>query len=438
MIGGALFRQWRKMLMVAFTIALGSSLATAMLNVMLDVGDKVNQELKTYGANINVLPRGASLLDDLYGVSEGSGVSDKYLNENELGNIKTIFWAFNIVDFTPYLNARVRLLPPGTAGAGEAAANADAAGPELKLVGTWFDRHLELPTGEALDTGIRNLRRWWDVQGRWLSGGDGDSVMAGQNAAARYHLNLGDTLTVESGGQQRKFTVAGIFNAGGDEDEEIYAPLKAVQELTGRPGLVSRVEVSALTTPDNELSRRAAQDPKGLSIKEWETWYCTAYVSAICYQIDEVISGAVSKPIRQVAESEGVVLEKTRLLMLLITILSLAGSALGISNLVTASVMERAGEIGLLKAVGAHDGPISRLVLAEIVITGIIGGVGGYFVGLGFAQIIGRSVFNSSIEIKPLVIPLVAVLVFLVTMAGSIPSIRLLLSLRPAEVLHGR
>ena len=431
MIGGALFRQRRKMLMVAFTIALGSSLATAMLNVMLDVGDKVNQELKTYGANINVLPRGASLLDDLYGVSEGSGVSDKYLHEDELGNIKTIFWAFNIVDFTPYLNGRVKLVPPGT-GAGT------AAGPEVKLVGTWFDRHLELPTGEALDTGIRNLKSWWDVRGRWLSGDEGDSVMAGQAAAARYRLNLGDAITVESGGRRKTFTVAGIFNAGGDEDEEIYAPLGAVQELTGRPGLVSRVEVSALTTPDNELSRRAAQDPKSLSIKEWETWYCTAYVSAICYQIDEVISDAVSKPIRQVAESEGVVLEKTQLLMLLITILSLAGSALGISNLVTASVMERAGEIGLLKAVGAHDGPISRLVLAEIVITGIIGGVGGYFAGLGFAQIIGRSVFNSPIEIKPLVIPLVAVLVFLVTMAGSIPSIRLLLSLRPAEVLHGR
>jgi putative ABC transport system permease protein len=427
MIGGALFRQWKKMLMVAFTIALGSSLATAMLNVMLDVGDKVNQELKTYGANINVLPRGASLLDDLYGVSEGSGVSDKYLNEDELGNIKTIFWAFNIVDFTPYLNARVRLDSPD-----------NPAGAELKLVGTWFDRHLELPTGEELDTGIRNMKRWWDVQGRWLNGADEDAAMIGQSAAARRRVKLGDTVTVWSGDRRKDFTVAGIFNAGGDEDEEIYVPLAAAQELTGRPGLVSRVEVSALTTPDNELSRRAAQDPRSLSIKEWETWYCTAYVSAICYQIDEVITDAVSKPIRQVAESEGVVLEKTQLLMLLITILSLAGSALGISNLVTASVMERAGEIGLLKAVGAHDGPITRLVLAEIIITGIAGGVGGYFAGLGFAQIIGQSVFNASIEIKPMVIPLVAVLVFLVTMAGSIPSIRLLLSLRPAEVLHGR
>ena len=437
MIGGILGRQWKKMLMVAFTIALGSSLATAMLNVMFDVGDKINRELKTYGANINVLPRGASLLDDLYGVSEGAGVSDKYLNEAELGNIKTIFWAFNIVDFTPYLNTRVTLSTPSAGSAG-------TAGSELKLVGTWFDKYLELPTGEALNTGIRNMKNWWDVRGRWLNAEDTASAMVGETAAARHNINVGDTITVRAGATQKELTVEGIFRAGGgagaggDEDEAVYVPLALAQDLTGRPGLVSRVEVSALTTPDNELSRRAAQDPKSLSIKEWETWYCTAYVSAICYQIDEVITDAVSKPIRQVAESEGVVLEKTQLLMLLITILSLAGSALGISNLVTASVMERSAEIGLLKAVGAHDGPISLLVLTEILITGIIGGAGGYFAGLGFAQIIGQSVFSASIDIKPMVIPITAALVVLVTMAGSIPSIRLLLGLRPAEVLHGR
>jgi putative ABC transport system permease protein len=424
MVRGALFRQKGKMLMVAFTIALGASLTTAMLNVMLDVGDKVNQELKTYGANINVLPRGASLLDDLYGVNEGSGVSDKYLNEAELGNIKTIFWAFNIVDFTPYLNARVRLVP---AGAGD-----------VKLAGTWFNHHLELPTGEALDTGMRNLKSWWDVRGRWLRDDDINAVMAGEAAAKKYGLKLGDRVGFQTGTGSREFILEGIFSAGGDEDDAFYLPLANVQELTEKQGLVSRVEVSALTTPDNELSRRAAQDPKTLSIKEWETWYCTAYVSAICYQIDEVVSNAVSKPIRQVAESEGAILEKTQLLMLLITILSLAGSALGISNLVTAAVMERSGEIGLLKAVGARDGAVSCLVLTEVLITGIAGGAVGYIAGLGFARIIGQTVFGSPIDIKLMVIPITAVLVLLVALAGSIPSIRLLLSLRPAEVLHGR
>ncbi len=423
MVKGALFRQKGKMLMIAFPIALGASLATAMLNVMLDVGDKVNQELKTYGANINVMPKGASLLGDLYGVSEGSGVSDQYLKESELGNIKTIFWAFNIVDFTPYLDTKATL---------------NAKEQEVELVGTWFNHHLALPTGESLDTGMKNMKSWWEVTGDWVSDQEENTAMVGSLLAGRNGIKVGDTITLLGQAQTKELTVKGIFNAGSDEDEQIYLPLQTAQALAGYAGLVSSVEVSALTTPDNELSRRAAQNPASLSIKEWETWYCTAYVSSICYQIEEAVPDSVAKPIRQVAESEGAILEKTQLLMLLITVLSLVGSALGISNLVTASVMERSREIGLLKAVGAHNAPISWLVLMEILMTAILGGLAGYFAGLGFAQIIGHSVFGSAIDIKPMVIPLVAVLVALVTLAGSLPSIRLLLSLRPAEVLHGR
>jgi putative ABC transport system permease protein len=424
---GALFRQRGKMLMVAFTVALGASLATAMLNVMFDVGDKVNQELKTYGANITVRPRGASLLDELYGLDGDSGARNSYLAEAELGNIKTIFWAFNIVDFTPYLNVRARL--------------AGGGGETIKLIGTWFNHHLELPTGETVDTGMLNMKRWWTIEwniAETPGTGDENICLVGRKAAGRYGITPGAAITAETGGRTASFTVGGIFNSGSDEDESVYVPLAAAQKLAGLEGMVSSVEVSALTTPDNELSRRAAQDPKSLSIKEWDTWYCTAYPSAICYQIDEVITGAVSKPLRQVAESEGAILQKTQLLMLLITILSLAGSALAISNLVSAGVMERAMEIGLLKAVGAEDAQATGLVLAGVIITGIAGGAAGYFAGLGFAQIIGYSVFGQSIGIKAIVIPLVAVLVTLVTLAGSIPAIRLLLSLRPAEVLHGR
>jgi putative ABC transport system permease protein len=285
------------------------------------------------------------------------------------------------------------------------------------------------------------MKSWWSVEGEWISDGDTDAAMAGSLVAERAGLSVGDIISVSAPGENGgsvSLTIKGIFAAGSDEDERVYVPLSVAQSIANRPGAVSSVEVSALTTPDNELSRRAAQNPKSLSVKEWETWYCTAYVSAICYQIDEVLTNSVAKPIRQVAESEGAILEKTQLLMLLITILSLAGAALGISNLVTADVMERSREIGLLKALGANNAPVSWLILTEILATGVIGGVAGYFAGLGFAQIIGQTVFGAAINIKPMVIPLVAILVFLVTLAGCIPSIRLLLSLRPAEVLHGR
>ena len=428
MIFGAVTRQKRKLLMMACTMALGISLATAMLNVMLDVGDKVNQELKTYGANIMVAPRGASILGDLYGVQEGAGVTDKFLLEAELPKMKTIFWAYNIVDFTPYLDVQARV---------------DGVGDPITLLGTWFSKHLDIPTGESVDTGIINLKSWWELRGEWLKDSDEDGVMAGAAFAARNNLKPGDTVAVnvtDTSGQERKatLTVRAIYHAGDKEDDGLLAPLAVVQRLSGLEGKVRRVEVSALTTPENDLARRAAQNPHSLSRSDWEIWYCTAYVSAIAFQIDEVLTDSRAKPVLQVAASEGAILEKTQLLMLLLTLLSLACSALAISNLVTANVMERSTEIGLLKALGATDGQISLVILIEMLIATVLGGIVGYFAGLGLAQVIGQSVFGSAVSTKALVIPLIALLVLLVTMGGSLPAVRMLLRLRPTEVLHGR
>ena len=157
MIIGALFRQRGKMFMIAFTIALGASLSTAMLNTMIGVGDKVNKELKVYGANINVVAKEASLLDDIYGMSNDDTETNKYLKEDELGKIKTIFWAFNIVDYTPYFNTGVTV-------------NSDST--KVKMVGTWYAHHMSLDTGEELNTGMINLKNWWTITGEWLKDDD--------------------------------------------------------------------------------------------------------------------------------------------------------------------------------------------------------------------------------------------------------------------------
>jgi len=121
-----------------------------------------------------------------------------------------------------------------------------------------------------------------------------------------------------------------------------------------------------------------------------------------------------------------------------VTVLALAASALAIANLVTASVMDRAAEIGLLKSVGATDGAVVRLILAELTVTGLAGGIVGYGLGLAAAQAIGLAVFGSAIAPRPAVAALTAVGVVLVVTAGSLPAVRFLLRLRPAEVLHGR
>lgn len=428
MVRGTFVRQWKKMLMIALTVALGASIATAMLNVMLDVGDKINEELKTYGSNITVVPQSEAVISNLYDVeNEDADRQDEYIEEEKIGELLTIFWANNITDFAPETDTTVKL-----------------DGSDVTLIGSWFNHHLEyLKKGTTYerDTGIINLRSWWDViDGSMMDeqAPDGDTyAMVGKSLAEEKGISAGDTIKVQGSASSETLTVSGIFESGDDEEEYIFTTLSAAQRLTGSEGLMKKIEVSAITSPDDELSTKAAKNPSLLTGDEYDTWYCTAYVSSICFQIQEAIPEASATAVRQIADSEGKILEKTKLLMSLITLLSLIGATLGISNLVTSGVMERSKELALLKAIGAKNAQITVLVLTEILITSVIGALAGYFLGYGFAQIIGQSVFSSSIEMSGMVAFIVAVLIIAVTLVGSIPAVRMLLRLRPSEVLHG-
>ncbi|MBD8935787.1 MAG: ABC transporter permease [Anaeroglobus sp.] len=420
MVKGALIRQRGRFFLIALTVALGVSLAAAMLNVMFDVGDKVNQELKAFGANITVAPKNASLLNDVYGVGSDSGHKE-YLNEEDLGKIKTIFWTNNIVAFTPMLNGTVSV-----------------NGQNVNLTGTWFNYHMTLPTGDAFDTGVEEMKSWWQIDGDWPKDNT-DQVLVGQKLAESLQVKTGDTLSYRrADGTQGQFVIAGVVSGGGNEDNAILASLPVVQQALNLKGKVSEIEVSAITTPENDLARKAAANPERLSQAEREIWYCTAYVSSIAFQIEEVVNNSSARPVRQIAESEGKILDKTQLLMLLITVLSLISAALGVSNLVSANVMERSREIGLMKALGAKNYEVILMILTETLIAGILGGIVGYFIGMGFAQVIGYTVFGSAIANNIIVVPIVGALMVAVILLGSVPAIRTLLSLQPASVLHGR
>ena len=420
MVKGALIRQRGRFFLIALTVALGVSLAAAMLNVMFDVGDKVNQELKAFGANITVAPKNASLLNDVYGVGSDSGHKE-YLNEEDLGKIKTIFWTNNIVAFTPMLNGTVSV-----------------NGQNVNLTGTWFNYHMTLPTGDAFDTGVEEMKSWWQIDGDWPKDNT-DQVLVGQKLAESLQVKTGDTLSYRrADGTQGQFVIAGIVSGGGNEDNAILASLPVVQQALNLKGKVSEIEVSAITTPENDLARKAAANPERLSQAEREIWYCTAYVSSIAFQIEEVVNNSSARPVRQIAESEGKILDKTQLLMLLITVLSLISAALGVSKLVSANVMERSREIGLMKALGAKNYEVILMILTETLIAGILGGIVGYFIGMGFAQVIGYTVFGSAIANNIIVVPIVGALMVAVILLGSVPAIRTLLSLQPASVLHGR
>lgn len=418
LIHRALRRQIGKRMMIAITIFLGASLTTSMFAVMFDVGDKIKQELGSYGANIQVLPQGVSVVSDLYETEDD--VTAGALREDELPKLKTIFWAYNIENFAPFLDV-----------------SAEVGSDEVQIVGTWFNNHLDLPTGESTDVGITGLRDWWAIDGTWATDNQSE-VMVGTRLASSMGWTLGDTITVTTDNGSVDETIVGIISSGSDEDTQIFASLADAQTLADRAGQVESIEVRALTTPDNDLSRKAARDPSTLSIKEWETWYCTAYVSSISYQIEEVMTNADAKAVRQIADTEGVILDKTQLIMTMVAIFAMVASALGIANLLSASVMERSKEIGLMKALGARNKTIVILLLTETFIVGLVGGLLGFAAGIGLAQLVGHLVFSASIAIRPIVAPIMALVIIATVLAGALPSIHYLLKLQPTQVLHGR
>ena len=427
LIKGTFIRQWKKMSMIAFTIALGTSIAAAMVNVMLDVSDKINEELKAYGANITVVSKEAAVLSDLYELEDDSLTRNMYLKEETTGELLTIFWANNIRDFNPVLDGYVSL-----------------DGHKTTLVGSWFNHHLAYAKKGSTyerDTGIINLRSWWTIQnGSWINEQGLDDLnvcMIGTSIAETYGYEVGQNITV-SDKTSKTLKIVGIYDSGDDEDDYIYTPLSISQQLFNKEGYVKSIAVSAITSPDDDLSRKAAKDPTSLKASDYDLWYCTAYASSICYQIQEAVPEASASVIRQVSDSEGNILNKTQLLMTLITILSLFGATLGISNLVTSVVSERRSEFGLLKAIGAKSSQVIALILVELLIMAVIGEVAGYFLGFGFAQIIGQTVFSSSITMYGIVAALVFIVVTFVTLLGSIPAIRLLLKIRPSEALRDR
>lgn len=132
-------------LLAIVTIAFAASVAAAMLNLMLDVGDKVNRELKTYGANLVVEPNLETLPLQIGGVDFDPLGKRAYLNEEDLPKIKTIFWSFNIVGFTPFL---------------EASARVNGFEAPVPVSGTWFERSITAPTGETVEVGLKPLRSW--------------------------------------------------------------------------------------------------------------------------------------------------------------------------------------------------------------------------------------------------------------------------------------
>src|SRR5258705_4679506 len=99
-------------------------------------------------------------------------------------------------------------------------------------------------------------------------------------------------------------------------------------------------------------------------------------------------------------ETESGLLERMRRLMALVTAAALIAAGLCAFGTLTDLALERRRDIALMKALGATRRHIARLMVAEAAAIGLLGGVLGWLLGAGFAQVIGRRVFTSPIALR--------------------------------------
>src|SRR5437899_3861571 len=124
-------RQKRRKLLAGVAITLGVAVATAMIAVATDIGDKISRELRTYGANLLVTPQEDTIDVEIGGVNLKPPSDGNFLNEADLPKIRGTFWHNNIVGFSPMLPVTVRL------GTGSEAK-------DVTLVGTYFNKTLRI------------------------------------------------------------------------------------------------------------------------------------------------------------------------------------------------------------------------------------------------------------------------------------------------------
>src|SRR6202030_659228 len=129
-------RKPRRKILTAAALALGMAVATATLEVALDVGDRLAREFRSLGANLLVTPASDTLPLEIGGVDYRPVDAGAYLPAADLGKLKTIFWRNNVMGFAPFLDVPVGIEITGSQGRSNG-----------ELIGTWYSHSVAVPDG---------------------------------------------------------------------------------------------------------------------------------------------------------------------------------------------------------------------------------------------------------------------------------------------------
>lgn len=402
----SLSRRRARTALAVLAIMAGSAVVTALFTTSFSLNDRMYREFRAFGANIVVLPPSSSIDAGLPGVSLDEVTDQGLIRESDLYRIKLIGnYSANVLGYAPVLYQVV-----------SARSNASTQPVKAALAGTYF-AHAEPKVAPGWTTGMRYIAAWWHVRGSWVKGdSDHNGSMIGVNVARALGLDIGGTYFANYSNPatrveaEREFVVRGIVSTGGYEDDQMFVNLAAAGELSSRPGLVHAVYVSAL---------------------------CNACPAEEMAEEIEMSLAVRAKSVRQLVKSESAIIAGLDNLMFLTSAAVLSASAFVVATVMTTGVVERRREIGILKSVGASDGAIASVFLAEALSLGLFGGLAGLAAGILLAQAMSVGVFGTAAVLTPRVVPL-AIGVSLAVAAGAAAlPIRRALQVRPAAVLRG-
>ena len=395
--------------LASLTIFLSVMLIACMLNITLKIGNEIAKQLRSYGSNIVVLPRANNLSIEINGREYSPLKNDVFLEEKYLYKIKEIFWRNNITAYAPFLSFK-----------------SDG----FSLVGTYFNKNINISDEPDFRVGVENLYQFWVVDGRYPKDDSLNEALAGANLG----LKIGDEIKL--GEYQVK--IVGILKESENEANKIIAPLALIQALSNKSGLIDKVEVLAMTIPENDLSIKARRNIDNLDSLEYDLWYCSAYVGSIAHQIEQEYPGASAKAVLSVSQTQSQISKKIQNLMAVISVLALIISSICITSLLSAQINKRKKQIGLLKALGASASSIYLLFVSEIFIVcifaSLLGALGGYILSF----LIAYKIFGAFIGISFMVLPLSVIFGLIICIFGSALPLKSVIKLLPAEVLYGR
>ncbi len=238
---------------------------------------------------------------------------------------------------------------------------------------------LRMPNGGKKQIGLRGLpvpSRVFGarvVEGRTLLPGEGRAILLNEKTAREEDIHVGDEVTVIVGKKEIRWRVVGLVYSVTNNHTESFVPLDALGRSLGSVGRGERVYISLkdeARADADTVARRLRQRFEDAGIR--------------------VVRAGTAEDARRAGRNQFNILVYTLLVM---SVLAAIVGSVGLMGALSISVVERQREIGVLRAIGAHD----RVLMSIFVVEGLVVGLSSWFMAVpvsiplswGFAQAVG-------------------------------------------------